>query len=132
MKLKLLAFFLLGSMLLHGQEEPQISAIEFVEILNDNRAEALYYFKNNWKVLREKALFQGHISGFQLMENKKSEEAPFDLILMTNYASNQQYSDREKVFQALISESGGLKLMNGKKPSEFRKSVFSLEKIKHH
>lgn len=132
MKLKLLAFLLLGSMLLHGQHESHISTIEFVEILNNNRAEALFYFKNNWKVLREKALSQNLISGFQLMENKKSEAAPFDLMLMTRYATNKQYLDREKSFQVLISESGGLQLMNDKKPSEFRKSVFALEKIKHH
>ena len=132
MKLKVLAFCLFGSIVLHGQEKAQISTIEFVEILNGNKAEALFYFKNNWKVLREKALAQNHISGFQLMENERSKEAPFDLILMTSYATHQQYLDREEVFQVLISESGGLQLMNDKKPSEFRKSVFGIENIKHH
>ncbi len=132
MKFKVLAFLFFGSMVLQGQEKAQISTIEFVEILNGNRAEALYYFKNNWKVLREKALAQNQISGFHLMENERSTEVPFDLILMTSYATNQQYLDREEAFQVLISESGGLQLMNDKKPSDFRKSVFGIENIKHH
>ena len=34
----------------------KISTIEFVEIVNNNREESIFYFENNWKVLREMAL----------------------------------------------------------------------------
>ena len=132
MKSKVLAILFFWSFLLHSQENPQISTMEFVEILNDNEAETLYYFNNNWKVLREKALAQADISGFNLMKNKKSKEAPFDFILMTTYPNEEKYINREIIFQALISESGGLKLLNEKKPSEFRKSVFGISNVKHY
>ncbi|GMN11828.1 hypothetical protein MTsPCn9_12040 [Croceitalea sp. MTPC9] len=131
MKFKVLVVLFFGGFLLHSQEKPQISTMEFVEILNNNKAEALYYFKNNWKVLREKALAKDDITGFNLMESKKSEESPFDLILMTSYANKEKYMNREQAFQALISQSGGLKLLNKKKPSEFRRSVFAIDSIKH-
>ncbi|WP_350291441.1 hypothetical protein [uncultured Croceitalea sp.] len=132
MKFKLLVILFFGGFLLHSQEKSQISTMEFVEILNNNKAEALYYFSNNWKVLREKALAQNDITGFNIMENEKSKEAPFDLILMTSYGNEEKYLNREKAFQTLISESGGLKLLNKKKPSEFRRSVFGIENVKHH
>ena len=105
--------------------------MEFVQILNNNRAEALFYFKNNWQKLREKALAKGYIYSFQLLETKASEEADFELILVTTYRDQEQYDLREEHFRELIDAGGKLRLLNDKMPGEFRKSLFSTEVIKH-
>ena len=109
----------------------KITTIETVEILNENKGEAIYYFQNNWKILREKAIEKDYISSFQLMETLYSTETPFHIILVTTYSNKKQFENREKHFRELIKTSGDLKLLNNKKPSEFRKSVFSVESAKH-
>jgi len=114
-----------------AQDETRISTMEFVQILNNNRAEALFYFKNNWQKLREKALAKGYIYSFQLLETKASEEADFELILVTTYRDQEQYDLREEHFRELIDAGGKLRLLNDKMPGEFRKSLFSTEVIKH-
>ncbi|TJY36434.1 hypothetical protein [Pontimicrobium aquaticum] len=114
-----------------GQIDDRISTIEFVEVLNNNKKEALYYFQNNWKVLRVKAMKKNYIHSYQLLETQKSDEAPFQLMLVTTYLNKVQYDQREDHFQELIKESGGLKLLNDKKPTEFRKSLFSKDMVRH-
>jgi len=115
----------------YGQANEKITTIEFVEILNNNKNEALFYFQNNWKVLRDKATAKNYIQSYQLLETQKSDDAPFQIILMTTYQNKKQYDQREKHFQELIKQSGGLKLLNDKKPTEFRKSLFSKDSVKH-
>lgn len=131
MKFLSLFLLLLCPICFFPQENPKISTIQFVEILNDNREEALYYYQNNWKQLREKALLKGHIAGYHFMETEKSEEAPYDFILMTIYSNEKKFANREVAFQKLISERGDLKLLNDKKPLEFRKSVMVNERVVH-
>jgi hypothetical protein len=125
--------FMLLAVCVTGQSQStnqMISTIDFVEILNDNRSEAIYYFENNWKVLRKMAMENGHIHSYQLLEVEATQDAPFSLILITTYKDDQQYSVREKNFQELITAKGELKLLNGKKPAEFRKTLFSKETIR--
>lgn len=99
-----LFIFLAASIVSQSQPiNPKISTIDFVEVLNDNRSEAIYYFENNWKVLRERAIEKGYIDSWQLLEVEATPEAPFSLMLITTYKNDQQYADREKNFQELIA-----------------------------
>lgn len=107
----------------------KISTIDFVEILNGNREEAIFYFENNWKVLREMAIEKNQIDSYQLLEVESTSEAPFNLIMITTYKNKQQYDAREEHFQKLIAEKGELKLLNNKTPGEFRRSVYSKETV---
>jgi len=131
MKFKFLFLTVFFCYISFSQTNKKITTIETVEILNDNSEEAIYYFQNNWKQLRVKAIEKGYIHSFQLLETSYSDETPFHLLLITIYIDKTQYDKREKHFAELIKESGALKLLNNKKPSEFRKSVFSVEKAKH-
>ncbi|EDP72612.1 hypothetical protein FBALC1_15962 [Flavobacteriales bacterium ALC-1] len=131
MKFKFLCIILLFCCISFSQNSENITTIETVEILNNNKKEAIFYFKNNWKVLREKAVEKGYVFSFQLMETTFNEETPFHLLLVTTYSNKEQYENREAHFSELIKASGGLKLLNDKKPAEFRKSVFSVEGAKH-
>ncbi len=131
MKYYCLLIALLFASLSFGQKDHKISTIETVEVLNNNKAEALYYFKNNWKVLRDEAIKKGYIHSYSLLETTYSEETPFHIILITTYSNKEQYEKREIHFKELIDNHSSLKLLNDKKPSEFRKSRFSADPAKH-
>lgn len=115
----------------YGQPDSRISTIDFVEILNDNKEEAIFYFKNNWEVLRTLAIGKGYIESFQFLEAPANEEFPFHLIFITTYPNSQQYENREQNFAELIKVKGGIKLKNHKQPDEFRKTLFSKEMVRH-
>lgn len=114
-----------------GQQNDTISTIDFVQVVNNNREETIFYYENNWKVLREMAVKKGYIHSFQLLEVPHSPEAPFHIMLITTYVNAQQYAKREDHFSELIRKKGALNLMNEKKPGDFRKILFSKEMVRH-
>ena len=114
-----------------AQQDQRISTIDYIEVLNDNFAETLFYYQNNWQQLRIKALEKGYISNYQLLETIPTEESPYRFILITTYANEEQYGHREKHFQGLIKEKGGLKLLNDKEPKEFRHAIRGHDMVKH-
>lgn len=115
----------------YGQQDDRISTIDYVQILNGNKAEAVYYYQNNWRALRKMALENDYIDSYQILETPFTEEEPFQLMLITTYANKEQYDLREDHFGELIKEIGALKLLNEKKPGDFRKTLFSKEKVRH-
>ena len=116
---------------IRSQVDNKISTLDFVQILDNNREEAVYYYQNNWKILREKAIREGFIHSYELLETHPSEAEPFDFILITTYKDQQQYEKREENFDKLIGEIGQRKLLNDKQPSEFRKNLFFKENVRH-
>lgn len=109
---------------MYSQENTKISTIDFVQILNNNKKEVLYYYQNNWENLRKKAVKKDYILSYQLLETIPTNEAPFTFILITTYKNKTQFNKREFHFQELIKANGKLKLLNLKKPAEFRKVIF--------
>lgn len=105
-----------------AQTDQTRSTIEVVEVLNGNTAEALYYFENNWKQLRIQAVKEGYIRDFQLLVQKQAE-GPDHILLITTFFNQDQYDNREENFKLLIGRMDGLKLMNAKKPRNFRKRL---------
>jgi hypothetical protein len=125
-------FFLLfisTTSLFFAQQGQSISSMDFVEILNDNEEEALFYYQKNWKVLRQMAIKKNYISSFELLKDISNDKNSFSLILVTTYTNREQFEKREEHFQVLIKEKGRLELLNQKKPAEFRKTVFSKDLI---
>ena len=131
MKVIILFFCLTISTVIIAQSDDSLAFMDFVEILNDNKEEAIYYYENNWKVLRDQAIQRGYISSYQLIEVPYSEEAPFHLILVTSFATQEQYDAVEENFEILISERGERKLLNDKKPGDFRRIVFSKDNVRY-
>jgi len=123
--------FLIAIHVSYAQESERISTVDFVQIVDGNREEAMFYYHNNWKVLRLVAMERKYITSFEIMETPYSEEAPFHLMLITTYKDKAQYEKREKHFQELIKEKGKLNLLNDKKPAEFRKNLFHKENVIH-
>ena len=131
MRVFILALFLSLGSVSFAQTDERISTFDFVQVLNDNREEALYYYQANWKALRVKALEANFIHSYELLEVEFSEETPYHFILITSYANEEQYLAREENFGALIEEQGELQFLNDKRPADFRKIVFGLEPVKH-
>lgn len=131
MKYKLALFIFSFGCICYAQKSSNISTMDFVQILNDNRKETLFYYENNWKVLRDMAIQKGYIKSFQILETEAGKNQPFHLILITTYTNKEQYEKRENRFTELIEAKGGLELLNDKKPNDFRKIVFSKEHVVH-
>ncbi len=122
--------FLVVSML-SAQDRELMRTYDFVEIIDDQQEEAMFFYENNWMALRELAKAEGYIDSFELHEVAYSEDCPFHLILITAYSDDSQYEQREKNFEKLIAMRGELKLLNEKQPAEFRKIVFGADSTKH-
>ena len=125
MKKVLFILLFASSIQLYAQDTTKISTIDFVQILNNNKEEALHYYHNNWKVLRKMAVKRNYIHSYQLLEVPPTKEAPFHLMLITTYKDQVQFDKREAHFKILIEEKGPLNLLNDKKPGEFRKTIFN-------
>jgi len=129
---QILTFLLaLGAFSCFGQSNKLVSTIDFVQVQNGNTEEAIFYYQNNWLILREMAVKEKYIHSYQFLEVPASEEAPFHLILITTYKNQKQYKKREDRFAKLIKEKGSLSLLNDKKPNDFRKVLFNKEGVKH-
>ena len=129
---KLLILLLVSNFTLSfAQHNERISTIDFIEVLNDNHDETLFYYQNNWQQLRIKALEKGYINNFELLETKPTEESPYSFILITTYANQEQYDQREKHFQELMAQKSGLKLLNDKQPKDFRQTSRGHDMVKH-
>ena len=109
----------------------KLSMIDYVQVLNNNKAEALFYYQNNWEQLRIKAVEKGYIDSYQLLETQPTAETPYSFMLITTYKSKLQYHASEANFNMLIEASDGLKLMNDKKPGDFRKVILHNDEVKH-
>ena len=103
-----------------------VSVMDFVKIKDGRRDEALFFYENNWKVYREAALKKGVIESFELVEGVPDPAAPFDIVLVTRYASDEQLANSEKNFEPILKEirPGGPLLKNEIKPEAFRQNVF--------
>lgn len=126
----LLGAILFSTLNLHKPDE-RLTSIDFVQILNENKEEAMYYYLKNWKVLRDMAVDKGYIHSYQLLKTPYSKEEPFQLMLITTYSNQKKYDLREEHFAELIESLGDTKLLNDKKPKEFRKVLFGKENVRH-
>jgi hypothetical protein len=110
-----------------AQQNKTVSVMDFVKIRNGKKAEALYYYENNWKMYREVAVERGLIHSYQLVIATPDSLNNFDLILITTYKDSAQYLKSEENFQPILKElrPNGPKLLNEIKPADFRQNVFA-------
>lgn len=105
----------------------KITSVDFVQVLNDYHAEALFYYQNNWQRYRKQAQTKGYIESYQILQTEPNDKVPFHFMLITTYPDQQAFDKREEHFQPLIETGGGLKLLNDLKPGEFRKTLFYVD-----
>jgi predicted enzyme related to lactoylglutathione lyase len=126
-KLLLLGIFVIPTFAI-GQSK-SILAMDFVGIENNKRAEALFFYENNWKVYRDIAIERGLIKSYSMVTTPSDTTADFDLILLTEYSDSLQFKSSEENFQKIIKETrpNGPKLLNDIKPIGFRENLFFKE-----
>ncbi|MCK0131927.1 hypothetical protein MWU59_10490 [Flavobacteriaceae bacterium F08102] len=106
-------------------QKENISVIDFVQIVKNNKEEALFYYEHNWRELREKALDKGYIESFDFLVTNPNEKGPFTYMLVTTFKNKEQFDLKEQYFKELIQEKGPIKLLNELQPVHFRKTLFS-------
>ena len=131
MRILLIVTLVLIYAISHAQENEKITNIDFVQIIDDNKEETIYYYQNNWLVLRNMAVERNYIDSFHLLEVEPSEEAPYHILLITTFLNDEQYQLREEHFEELIEERGPLRLMNEKEPAAFRKILYNKSQVRH-
>ena len=124
MKNSILIIVFLFSTFSFAQKNAKTSTIDFVQVLNNNKKEVLFYYQNNWEVLRKMALKRNYIHSYQLLKTTPTKDAPFTYMLITTYKNKSQFDKRELHFRELIKIKGKLRLLNKKKPKIFRKTIF--------
>jgi hypothetical protein len=104
-----------------GQAMAQVTTVDVVKVKTEYEKEALFFYENNWKVFRERALELKFISGFELVKSAVDSSRTFDILLITRYADVASHSDAEKNFQSIIKEigSGGARMLNSVTRKEF-------------
>ena len=109
------------------QDGPSISVIDFVKIKDGRTAEAMFFYENNWKVYRDRALKEGFIRSYRLLKTEPEAGADFDLLLITEFANAEQLKLSEERFNRIIKEinPGGPKLLNNLPQAEFRQNLYS-------
>lgn len=109
-----------------AQKNKEVIIMDFVKITAGKKAEAMYYYENNWKLYRDAAVKSKIIKSFELVEAKPDSLNNFDLILITVYEDSVKYTKSEENFAPLLKQlrPNGPVLLNDTKPNDFRKNVF--------
>ncbi|MDC8002931.1 hypothetical protein POV27_02650 [Aureisphaera galaxeae] len=126
----LLAFLSVPLCMGLAQTDESITSMDFVEVVDNQVEETVYYYENNWLVLRKKAIEDKAIKDYGLFISPATEKDPAYIVLVTTYANKEQFDNRENYFGKLIEARGERKLLNEKQPSEFRKFTAGSEKLK--
>ncbi len=124
MKIIFTLVWVISSIYLQAQTQSKVAVLEFVEILDGQIEEAMYYYENNWKRLREIAIKRGDIDDFKIMMDS-SDSSSIKLYLYTEFPGKYALEKSEERFGHIIQEvsSKGPKLLNDIPPSEFRKNI---------
>lgn len=106
-----------------------VRVLDFVKIKPGKEAEARYFYEQNWKIFREKALQSGYISYYEMVEVKSDEAGNFDLMLMTEFPDSTTYRNAEVNFQPLMRElrPGGPAFLNDLRQKDFLEYRFGAE-----
>jgi len=104
--------------------QASINTVDLVRVKSGHIEEAVYYYEQNWKKFREDARAAGYILGYRLLVDRRltGQET---LLLITEYADEEQYARREENFALVMeaSNEGGIMLLNEVEPGEFREVV---------
>ncbi len=104
-----------------------IETIDLVKVKDGRRDDARYYYENNWRAYRAAAVKRGLIHSFDYVEIMSDKDSAFDLLLITRYQGEEQYNNRERIFESIIKElsPNGPFLRGASKPDDFRHVVYA-------
>ena len=86
--------------ILSAQKNTKISTIDFVQVLNNNKKEVVFYYENNWEILRKMAIQKNYIDSYQLLETSPTKNAPFSFMLITTYKNKSNLRREKNTFRS--------------------------------
>lgn len=122
MRILLTNLFLLVSSGVFAQQT-KVMLVDVMRINRDHKAEATFYFENNWKLFRDEAVKQGVITGYQFYETNNDGQLEF--VLITEFENEEQYANGETNFEPILKKlrPNGPVLLNDVNPAAFRETV---------
>lgn len=96
------------------ERPPYAVTVDVVECRSEYERECLYYYENNWKVIREEAVARNFISGYHLLRAESDSLSVVKLFLLTEYPDSLALAEVEANFQPMMRElrPGGPLLLN--------------------
>ena len=103
-----------------------ISVLDFVQVKEGHRAEAVFFYENNCKLYRDIAVKKGFILSYRLEEVVADSAGTFNLVLITEYRDSVFYQNSEANFREILASArpNGPLLLNNLQPADFRKNLF--------
>ncbi|HRG24558.1 MAG TPA: hypothetical protein PLL23_09200 [Chitinophagaceae bacterium] len=107
-------------------EAQTITVMDFVQVKEGHRAEAVFFYENNWKLYRDIAVKKGFILSYRLEEVVADSAGTFNLVLITEYRDSVFYQNSEANFREILATArpNGPLLLNHLQPADFRINLF--------
>ena len=91
-----------------------VTSIDFVRTLPGEQNNYLRFIEMNWQTARAVAQAEGAVAGYDVLVREPEGET-WDVMLITEYASEQAYHDREAIFARIFEgPDWTLQLVDGK------------------
>lgn len=103
-----------------------VTVVEGIKILDGKRAEAVFYYENNWAHFRREAVEQELVDSFELIVAGPDNDEPVDILLITRFRDPEQYAGIEDAYERIM-DGRELRLLNDTVPGEFRRSAFVVQ-----
>ena len=87
----------------HG---PSVWTADFMRTKPGQLERYLRYLDANWARSRRTVLAQGGIRSFRVLVTQPTDEAPWDVVLLTEYPDSAAHARAEEVFRPVMSAQG--------------------------
>lgn len=104
-------------------QQTTVMLVDIMRINREHKAEATYYFENNWKLFREEAIKRGVITGYQFYET--DDDGQLEFVLITEFKDEEQFGNVEANFEPILKQlrPNGPVMLNDVKPAAFRETI---------
>ncbi len=104
-------------------QQTTVMLVDIMRINREHKAEAVYYFENNWKPFREEAIKRGVITGYQFYET--DDDGQLEFVLITEFKDEEQFGNVEANFEPILKQlrPNGPVMLNDVKPAAFRETI---------
>jgi hypothetical protein len=100
-----------------------VHAIDFVRTFPGEQADYLRFIELNWAAARAAAQEEGAVVGYEVLAREPQGE-DWDVMLVTEYASEEAYAQREDIFAKLFERPElAMKPIDGKGPRDMAEFV---------
>lgn len=100
-----------------------VLAVDVLQTLPGEQANYLQFIELNWKAARAAAMEEGAVVDYEVLVREPSPQG-WDVVLITEYASEEAYNNREEIFAKLFERPElAMKRIDGKGPRDMARFV---------